>query len=129
MSELGLAEAIKMAKGKKMCFAFVLKGSDGKLILAKGRIPAKQISDARNATGGTLVTGTCTGPLNNLVFQVAKVPPSALAVALKKAVKNVAGLTIVPDIQLAADADAEWPDDAGEAPAEAPPRAALNLGP
>jgi hypothetical protein len=135
MPELDLAAAIKMAKGKKMRFAFLLKGSDGKLILAKGKIPPKQIAEARSEMGGgTLVTGKCTGPLNNLVFQVVKPPPSTLAAVLKKVVKNEAGLTIAPEIQLAADADAEEPED-GAADAAAPsqavplPTAAPNLGP
>jgi hypothetical protein len=140
MPELDLAAAIKMAKSKKMRFAFVLKGSDGKLILAKGKIPPKQIAEARSEMGGgTLVTGKCTGPLNNLVFQVVKPPPSTLAAVLKKVVKNEAGLTIAPEVQLAADADTEEPEDgadtaAGAAPAAPgqaapPPIAALNLGP
>ena len=140
MPELDLAAAIKMAKSKKMRFAFVLKGSDGKLILAKGKIPPKQIAEARSEMGGgTLVTGKCTGPLNNLVFQVVKLAPSTLAAVLKKVVKNEAGLTIAPDVQLAADADTEEPEDGADAaagaapaaPAEAapPPIPALNLGP
>jgi hypothetical protein len=146
MAELDLTAAIKMAKGKKMRFAFVLKGSDGKLILSKAKIPPKQIAEARSEMGGgTLVTGKCSGPLNNLVFQVVKPPPSTLAAALKKVIKSEAGLTTAPEVQLAADADAEEPEDgvgaaasaaapaasATAAPAQAPPlpRAALNLGP
>jgi hypothetical protein len=140
MPELDLAAAIKMAKGKKMRFAFVLKGSDGKLILARGKIPPKQIAEARSEMGGgTLVTGKCTGPLNNLVFQVVKAPPSTLAAVLKKVIKNEAGLTTAPEVQLAADADTEEPEDGADAAAAAAPaapgqaaplpKAALSLGP
>jgi hypothetical protein len=147
MAESDLTAAIKLAKAKPMRFVFLLKGTDGKLIVSKNKIPPKEIAEARKELGGgTPVTGKCTGPLNNLVFQVAKAAPSTLAATLKKVIKNETGLTTAPDVQLAADADAEEEDGvdaaaaaAPAAPAKpalaasaapaAPPKASLNLGP
>jgi hypothetical protein len=142
MAESDLTAAIKLAKAKPMHFVFLLKGTDGKLIVAKSKISPKEVAEARKELGGgTLVTGKCTGPLNNLVFQVAKAAPSTLAATLKKVIKSETGLTTAPDVQLAADADAEEPEDGvAAAPAKpAPPaasaaptaaqKAALNLGP
>jgi hypothetical protein len=107
-----LIAALKMAKSKKMFFAFVPKGgSDGKLLLSKAKVPAKQIAEAKKEIGGgTPVTGKCSGPFNALVFLVAKPAPPTTGPALKKVVKRDAGLTIDPDIQLAGDADAEEDD-------------------
>jgi len=103
-----LAQALKQAKGKKMFFAFVPKGSDGKLIVSKAKIPPKRIADAKKEIGGgTAVTGKCFGPISSMVFQVAKEPPATLGTAIKKVAHRDAGLTIVPEVQLASDADVE----------------------
>ena len=101
MPDADLAAAIKLAKGRTMRFAFILKGADGKLIVSKARIPPKEIAEAKEELGGgTLVTGTCNGPLNDLVFMVAKVTPSTLPAVLKRVIKDDAGLTTRPDVRM-----------------------------
>jgi peptidoglycan hydrolase-like protein with peptidoglycan-binding domain len=129
MPEVDLAGALKQAKSKRMFFAFVPKGSDGKLIVSKAKIPAKVIAEAKKEVGGgTPVTGKCTGPINAMEFQVAKAAPPTFAAALKKVVKRDAGLTIVAEVVVASDADAEEEDvaTAGSpaAASAAPPSAA-----
>ena len=44
MADAELTAALKQAKSKKMFFAFVPKGTDGKLIISKAKIPAKLIT-------------------------------------------------------------------------------------
>jgi hypothetical protein len=101
MADAELVAALKMAKSKEMFFAFFLKGSDGILIVARRKIEATEIEKAKKEIGGgTLVEGTLTGPLNEMVFKVAKEPPPSLAAVLKKVVKRDAGITIVPEIRL-----------------------------
>jgi hypothetical protein len=127
-----LAEGLKQAKARKMFFAFVPKGgSDGKLLLSKAKVPAKQIAEAKKEIGGgNAVTGKCLGPLNALVFQVVKPAAPALAALIKKVVKRDAGLVVDLDFQQAADADAEDEAGAGQPPAAAaapPPPAGGDL--
>src|SRR5262249_43933711 len=101
-----LAAALKLAKSRKMFFAFVPKGTDGTLIVSRVKIPPKLIADAKKELGGAKpVMGQCFGPLGDLVFQVAKKAPSTMAATLRKVVKRDAGLTIVPDIQVGTDED------------------------
>src|SRR5262249_51004083 len=99
---------LKEVKSKKMFFAFVPKGADGKLIVSKTKIPPKLIAEAKKALGGgNAVTGKCFGGDGGaMVFQVAKAAPPALAAAVKKVAKRDTGLTIDPDFQLAGDAAA-----------------------
>jgi peptidoglycan hydrolase-like protein with peptidoglycan-binding domain len=122
MADADLAAALKQAKSKTMFFAFIQKGSDGQLIVSKSKVTSKQIADAKKeAGGGTPVTGKCFGGEDGtLVFQVAKAAPT-LGAALKKVAQRDAGVAIKPDVQVAADADAE---DAGAAPPPAPAGAA-----
>jgi hypothetical protein len=108
MPDANLAAALKQAKSKKMFFAFVPKGSDGKLIVSKMKIPAKLIAEAKKQVGGgTAVTGKCFGDGRALVFQVTRSAPSTMGSALKKVAQRDAGLVIIPDVQVAGDADAE----------------------
>jgi hypothetical protein len=103
-----LAAALKMAKTREMFFAFLPRGSDGTLIVSKTKIPTKEIAEAkREMGGGTLVTGKCSGPLSELVFEVARKAPSTMAATLRKVVKRDTGLTIAPDVRLAGDEDEE----------------------
>src|SRR5262252_3360289 len=111
MPDAELTTALKQAKSKKMFFAFILKGSDGQLLVSKAKIPPKEIAEAKKDVGGVPITGKCFGPINDLLFQVAKQPPPTLSAALKKVVKRDTGLTIVPNVQLAGDADAAEPDE------------------
>jgi hypothetical protein len=115
MSDANLTAALKQAKSTKMFFAFVPKGSEGKLLVSKTKISPKQISDAKKEIGGgTPVTGTCFGDGSTMVFQVAKAA-GTLANAIKNVAKRDAGLT---KVRLATDADSEE-EDTGVAPGEA----------
>jgi hypothetical protein len=109
MPDAELATALKQAKSKKMFFAFVPKGADGKLIVSKTKIPPKLIAEAKKEIGGgNAVTGKCFGGDGGaMVFQVAKAAPPATAAAVKKVAKRDTGLTIDPNFQLAGDADAD----------------------
>jgi peptidoglycan hydrolase-like protein with peptidoglycan-binding domain len=132
MPDADLLAALKQAKLKKMFFAFVPKGVDGKLIVSKHKIPPKEIAEAKKAIGGgTPVTGKCFGDGGTMVFQVARPVPPALAAAVKKVAKRETGLTIDPEFRLASDADVEGPEDAGAAAAgaTAPPAAPAPPGP
>jgi hypothetical protein len=101
MPDAELAAGLKMAKSKDMYFAFLFKGSDGKLIVSQSKIQTTEIEVAKKEIGGgALVQGTVKGPLNELVFKVAKEPPPKLAAALKKVVKRDAGVAIVPEFEL-----------------------------
>jgi hypothetical protein len=103
MPDAELAAALQEAKVRKLAFAFLVKGMDGKLIVSKVKISPQQLAEARKAMGGGIVVrGKCFGPLPHLVFQVAKGAPAMLGPTLKKVVKRETGLSIVPDIQLAA---------------------------
>ena len=126
MPDADLSVALKQAKSKKMFFALVPKGADGKLIVAKKKILPKEIAEAKKEIGGgTPVTGKCFGENGTMVFLVAKPPAPTLAALVKKIAKREAGLTIDPEFRLALDADAEEPDDtATAAPAATAPAAA-----
>jgi hypothetical protein len=116
MADVSLAAALKQAKSKKMFFAFVGKGTDGKLIVSRTKISPKEIAQAKKETGSSVaVTGKCFGESSSLVFAVAKPAAATLGAAIKKAVHRDAGLTITPDVQLASDAD---DDDASAAATE-----------
>src|SRR5215510_3517443 len=100
-----------MAKSKKMFFAFIPKGADGKLIVSKKKIPPKEITEAKKEIGGgTPVTGKCIGPLEGMVFQVAKAASPTLGPAIKKVTKRDAGLNLVPEVKLEKDADQDEMD-------------------
>jgi peptidoglycan hydrolase-like protein with peptidoglycan-binding domain len=121
MADETLTAALRLAKSKKMFFAFIPKGPDGKLIVSKKKILPKEIADAKKELGGgTPVTGKCFGKASDLVFQVAKAPPATLAVTIKKVAKRETGLTIDPNVQLAADADEEDTGAPAAATATAP---------
>jgi hypothetical protein len=110
MTVLGpeLAKMLKKAKAQKMRFTFVCKGSEGKLLVGKGKPKGKDITAAKEALGGgTLVHGKCSGPLHDLVFEVAKDVPATLAAVLKKHVLRHAKLKVKPTFQLAGDAEDE----------------------
>ena len=101
MTDAGLAAALKQAKGKKMFFAFVPKGSEGTLIVSKTKISSKQLADAKKEIGGgTPVTGMCYGgDGGKMIFQVAKAAPAQMGAAIKKVIHRDAGLTITPTFQ------------------------------
>jgi len=121
-----LLVALKQAKLKRMFFAFVPKGSDGKLIVSKKKIPPKEIAEAKKEiSGGMPVTGKCFGEDGTMVFLVAKPAPPALSAVVKKVAKRETGLTIDPEFRVASDADAEEAEVTGApaAVASTPPAA------
>jgi hypothetical protein len=118
-----LVTALKMAKSKKMFFAFIPKGSDGQLIVSKKKIPQKEIAEIKkDIGGGQPILGKCFGPIGAMVFQVLKQPSPTLEAALKKVAKRDSGLLVIPDVQLASDAEEDEPEETGgpAAPAVAP---------
>jgi peptidoglycan hydrolase-like protein with peptidoglycan-binding domain len=128
MADANLASALKQAKSKKMFFAFVGKGTDGKLIVSRTKIAPKEIAQAKKETGGSMaVTGKCFGDgSSSLVFLVAKPAPATLAAAIKKAAHRDAGVTISPDVEVASDADDD--DDTSAAATGTPAAAAAPSG-
>jgi hypothetical protein len=123
-----LLAGLKLAKTKKMFFAFIPKGgSDGKLIVSKVKIPLKKIQEAKKEiSGGTPVTGKCMVTDGaTIAFQTLKPTPPTMAAAVKKVAKRDTGLIIDPDFQVAGDAEAEEPetDTGAEESAPAAPAA------
>ena len=111
MPDADLLLALKQAKSKKMFFAFVPKGSEGKLIVSRKKIPPKEIAELRKEIGGGYpVIGKCIGPIGDMVFTVAKPAPHTMKAALKNVAHRDAGLLLVADIQLAGDAEADEED-------------------
>jgi hypothetical protein len=123
MADPELAHMLKMAKDKRMFFGCVVKGSDGKLLVSKTKIPPKQIDETKKEVGGgTPLKGRCTGHLDAMVFQVAKEVSGALAATLKKIIKRDAGLTVNLEFQVVSDAEAEEGESQeGQAPPIPPP--------
>ncbi len=108
MPDPALTTALKQAKSKKMFFAFIPKGTDGKLIVSKAKVPAKEVAEAKKEIGGgTPVTGKCFGEGGSMIFQVAKAAPSTMGPTLKKLIKRDTGLSMDTVIQMAKDADSE----------------------
>ena len=55
-----LTNALKAAKTKPMSFAFVAKGSEGRLLVDKKKIPPKDVDAAKKECGGgTIYKGRC----------------------------------------------------------------------
>jgi hypothetical protein len=130
MADANLAAGLKQAKSKKMFFAFVGKGADGKLIVSKTKVSPKDIAAAKKETGGSMaVTGKCFGDGSSLVFLVAKPAAATLAAALKKAAHRDAGLTISPDVQLAGDADDDGDTSAAASASPATPAGGVQAPP
>jgi len=129
-----LTTCLKQAKSKKMFFAFVVKGNDGTLIVSKKKIPPKEVAEAKKELGGGMpVLGKCSGPLNEMVFEVLKPAPATLPACLKKVVKRDAGLTVIAEFRVATDAEDESQESEEEvadvkmaAAAPAPPKAATD---
>jgi hypothetical protein len=115
-----LTNALKVARGgKPMQFAFLPKGSEGKLLVGK-KIQPKQIAETKSATGASSVfKGRCVGEDGTLVFYVAKEPPATLLGQLKKRLKDDAGLVFPVEIRVNTDAEAEPAEGEGEPTADA----------
>ncbi len=117
-----LLNTLKQAKGgKPMQFAFLAKGTGGKLLAAKKVMPAA-INEAKKETGSTaLFKGRLLGEDGHLVFEVAKEPPPTLAALLKRTIKEHAGLTADVIVRVKGDAEEEQPHETEqETPGQAP---------
>jgi hypothetical protein len=103
-----LTTTLKAARGgKPMQFAFLPKGSEGKLLIGKKILP-KQIAETKKETGASSVfKGRCVGEDGTLVFYVAKEPPGTLLGQLRKRLKEDAGVTSPIEIRVSSDAEAE----------------------
>jgi hypothetical protein len=118
-----LVNALKAAKTKPMFFAFVAKGTECKLLVAKAKIPAKVTAEAKKSSGGgTLFKGRCQfeSETSTMVFEVPKAPPGTLAASIKKVIKTDAGQTMNVEVRVNA-ALAEEEGDAAESQEAAPP--------
>jgi hypothetical protein len=122
MPDEELRVGLKQAKQKKMFFAFVPKGTDGKLIVSKRKIPPKDIADAKKEIGGSAaVLGKCFGEEGAMVFEVAKAVAPTLTAAVKKVAKRETGLTLQPEFRVVSEADLETAEETEVvAPAVAP---------
>jgi hypothetical protein len=117
-----LAGALKQARKAPMHFAYVAKGAEGKLLVARKKIAAKEIAEARKeAGGGTVFRGRCVGEEGKLVFEVPKEPPGTLAKQLKSTITRDAGLTLQVETRVVADLEEEAEDQDAAASAVAVP--------
>ena len=106
--DANLKQALKQAESHKMYFALIPRGSEGKLIVSRSRIPSEVISQVRKEIGGgTPVTGKCFGPVHKLVFRVAAEPSGTFAAAIRKIAHRDSGLAIAPEVRVDPGADAE----------------------
>src|SRR5207249_4180182 len=99
----------KQAKTTPMRFAFIAKGpTEGRLLLAKKPVPAKEVADARKELGGGQVyRGRCRWEDGQLVFEFPKEPPAALANTIRTIIHRDAGLSVKVILRVAADLAAE----------------------
>jgi hypothetical protein len=90
-----LAGALKQPRRMPMRFAFVVKSpTEGKLLVDKKPVPAKEVAEAKKETGGGLVyCGRCLGEEGKLVFEVPKELAASLAKQLQSIITHDAGLT------------------------------------
>jgi hypothetical protein len=112
-----LASALKQAKSKQMFFVFIAKGADGKLLVSKAKIPAKEIAEAKAAIGGgTVWQGRCQDDDGTLVFQVPKEPPGNLDAVVKKIIARDSGLAMTVAFRLGESEEDESEGDTTTAP-------------
>ncbi len=112
-----LADSLKHAKTNPMFFTFVAKGNEGKLLVDKKKINAKDADTAKKACGGgTIYKGRCQAEEAKMIFHVGKEVPAALNALTKKIIKQDAGLTLDVEYRFAADLAAE--EGQAEVPAE-----------
>jgi hypothetical protein len=84
-----------MAKPDTPChFAFIVKGSAGKLLVGPRKPADKDVAEAKKALGGSLIRGICFGDGDTIVFQSSLVPNPAWEACVKKLAKADAGMTI-----------------------------------
>jgi imidazoleglycerol phosphate synthase glutamine amidotransferase subunit HisH len=100
-----LAELIKNIKAtKQLFFAFVPKGSRGKVVVCTSKTERDQAAKElkKELNGGTPVLGTCLGSPGRKVFKLDKEPedPDVLSETIKKVLRLQTKLNVVPDLQL-----------------------------
>lgn len=102
-----LKQATRAPAGSPYFFALVLKGgTDGRLIVAKGAIPEKQIAEAKKQTGGSaVIKGVCFGEEGTLVFETPKAPAPTWTPLVKRLANEGAGVTIQPVFRQGRDPD------------------------
>jgi hypothetical protein len=115
--DLKLATALKQAKTTPMFFVVVSKGADGKLLVDRKKIGAKEAAEAKKDCGGGIVyMGRCKGEEGKLIFEMGKEAPATLTALTKKLIKQTAGLTLDVEYRVAADLAAE--ESQGEPPGD-----------
>jgi hypothetical protein len=124
-----LSTALKAAKTKPMSFAFIAKGSEGKLLVDKKKIAPKEVDKARKECGGgSIFKGRCLMEDGKMVFEIPKEGPNSLAALIKKIIKTDGGLSMDVIIRVNAElAESEQGETepttqgAAEVPPQAPP--------
>jgi hypothetical protein len=90
-----LSTALKQAKTIPMRFAFVAKGAEGRLLVEKKKVPAKEVANAKKECGGgTIFAGRCLFEDGTMVFEVPVEPPGTLENLIKKIIKSDAAQTM-----------------------------------
>jgi hypothetical protein len=114
-----LQKSLKKAKSKRMMFAYVAKGAEGTLLVAR-KVKPKEIADARKELGGgTVYKGQCFGEGTTMVFELAKEPPGALQQQIRKRMKDDAGLSMPVEVRVNEKAEEELPEEVEGAEPEA----------
>jgi hypothetical protein len=113
-----LATALKAAKTSPMFFALVAKGSaDGALLVSKGAVPPKQITEAKaKCGGGTAFQGRCFGEDGKMVFELGKEPPATLAKQIRLLAMRDAGVSLVVITRCNDELESESAEDETDAP-------------
>jgi hypothetical protein len=119
---------LNKARSGRMMFAFAHKGNGGSLVVNR-TINGQSANKVKESSGGgTLFRGQCFGENGEMIFEVAKEPPAALAAAIKQAIVLHAGLSLKVVVRVAGDAEIQEPnqepptaDQTNGAVPEAPP--------
>jgi len=111
MPDTKLAEALKLAKTKPMFFAFILKSPEGQIVVSKTKIPMKDVLQMKkDMGGGTPIMGTCSGPLDDMIFTTGQGVAGVVPNVIPKVVKRDTGLRIVVTMETGKELAAEAQD-------------------
>lgn len=89
-----LAAMIKLAQTQEMQFVAVKGGGAAKLLMAKSKVPPKDVAEAMEHTNGKIIArGRCVAEDGTLMFECDKPPPGTLAAVLRNAIKEEAKLS------------------------------------
>jgi hypothetical protein len=93
-----LRNAQKATEPKPYCFAVVLKGSDGILLVDKRKVAPAMLDAAKKKIGSTsVVRGRCYGGEGTLVFETAKPVGGTVASVVRKLMQTQAGVSFKPE--------------------------------